>query len=268
MDKEEREAKQKEAEQIAELNKRLNERRKEIGITPTRNIGYFKNFSNDIEENTAKDTEITHIVKSEVEENITKDTEITKSDIEENATKDSEITNIAKSDIEESPTDKSPTDKNVNDIVESKEQEKEKKKNNVLAFSKKNGRNDVKNAFIIEPLKMYKDKGVYKTERFYQSPKQITDFLIMWGKYKHTLPLYIIFFDLWKHSKFKDIKGEKCFKFSYKKLCDKFNIVEPKPLQNAIKELVELNLIKIEQKKKGSPNTYYLIFEEIKKEKK
>lgn len=250
MDKEEREAKQKEAEQIAELNKRLNERRKEIGITPTRNIGYFKNFSNDIEENTAKDTEITHIVKSEVEENITKDTEITKSD------------------IEESSTDKSPTDKNVNDIVESKEQEKEKKKNNVLAFSKKNGRNDVKNAFINEPLKMYKDKGVYKTERFYQSPKQITDFLIMWGKYKHTLPLYIIFFDLWKHSKFKDIKGEKCFKFSYKKLCDKFNIVEPKPLQNAIKELVELNLIKIEQKKKGSPNTYYLIFEEIKKEKK
>lgn len=247
MDKEEREAKQKEAEQIAELNKRLNERRKEIGITPTRNIGYFKNFSNDIEENTAKDTEITHIVKSEVEENITKDTEITKSD------------------IEESSTDKSPTDKNVNDIVESKEQEKEKKKNNVLAFSKKNGRNDVKNAFINEPLKMYKDKGVYKTERFYQSPKQITDFLIMWGKYKHTLPLYIIFFDLWKHSKFKDIKGEKCFKFSYKKLCDKFNIVEPKPLQNAIKELVELNLIKIEQKKKGSPNTYYLIFEEIKK---
>lgn len=253
MDKEEREAKQKEAEQIAELNKRLNERRKEIGITPTRNIGYFKNFSNDIEENTAKDTEITHIVKSEVEENITKD---------------SEITNIAKSDIEESSTDKSPTDKNVNDIVESKEQEKEKKKNNVLPFAKKKGRNDVENTFINEPLKMYKDKGVYKTERFYQSPKQITDFLIMWGKYKHTLPLYIIFFDLWKHSKFKDIKGEKCFKFSYKKLCDKFNIVEPKPLQNAIKELVELNLIKIEQKKKGSPNTYYLIFEEIKKEKK
>lgn len=233
---------------ITELNKRLNEIRKERGITPTRNIGYFKKFSSDIEENTAKDTEITHIVKSEVEENATKDSEITKSD------------------IEESTTDKSPTDKNVNDIEESKEQEKEKNTNNGLAFLKKKGREVAKNSFRKQVIKLYRENNVYKMEKFYQVPKSVIDFIIQWGKYKHTLALYIIFFDLWKHSKFKDIKGEKCFKFSYKKLCDKFNIVEPKPLQNAIKELVELNLIRIEQKKKGSSNTYYLIFEEIKKE--
>lgn len=238
-----------EADKIKELNKLLNERRQELGITSTSNIGDIKKFSSDIEEN------------------ITKDTEITKSDIEDNTTKDTEITNIAKNDIEESTTDKSLTDKNVNDVVESKEQEKEekkkKKKNNVLPFAKKKGRNDVENTFINEPLKMYKDKGVFKTERFYQSPKQITDFLIMWGQYKYTLPLYIIFFELWKYSKFKNKNGEKCFKFSYKKLCDKFNIVEPRPLQNAIKELVKLNLLKIENEKNGKPNIYYLVFQEV-----
>ncbi len=229
---------------IKELQEKINKARAE-NFNNFSEVNTFKKFS-DIE---VKETKITDIVKNNIEDNTTKDTE---------------ITNIAKNDIEESTPDKSLTDKNVNDIVEIKEQKKEKKKNDKLAFLKKNGRNDVVNTFINEPLKMYKDKGVFKTERFYQSPKQITDFLIMWGQYKHTLPLYIIFFDLWKYSKLKNKNGEKYFKFSYQKMCNKFNIKVPKPLQNAINELVELNLIRVEQAKKGSSNTYYLVFQEIK----
>lgn len=231
---------------IKELQEKINKARAER-FNNVSEVNTFKKFS-DIE---VKETKITDIVKND----------IVKNDIEENITKDTEIT---KSDIEESTSDKSLTDKNVNDVVEIKEQKKEKKKNDKLAFLKKNGRNDVVNTFINEPLKMYKDKGVFKTERFYQSPKQITDFLIMWGQYKHTLPLYIIFFDLWKYSKLKNKNGEKYFKFSYQKMCNKFNIKVPKPLQNAINELVELNLIRVEQAKKGSSNTYYLVFQEIK----
>lgn len=233
---------------IKELQEKLNKARAER----FKNVSYintFKKFSN-IE---IKDTKITDIVKNDIEENITKDTE---------------ITNITKSNIEESKNDKSLTDKNVNDVVEIKERKKEKNTNKGLAFLKKKGRDVAKNSFRKQVIKLYCENNVYKMEKFYQVPKSVIEFIIQWGKYKHTLPLYIIFFDLWKHSKFKDIKGEKCFKFSYKKLCDKFNIVEPKPLQNAIKELVELNLIRVEQAKKGSANTYYLIFEEIKKEQK
>ena len=236
---------------IKELQEKINKARAER-FNNVSEVNTFKKFS-DIE---VKETKITDIVKNDIVKN-----DIVKNDIEENITKDTEIT---KSDIEESTSDKSLTDKNVNDVVEIKEQKKEKKKNDKLAFLKKNGRNDVVNTFINEPLKMYKDKGVFKTERFYQSPKQITDFLIMWGQYKHTLPLYIIFFDLWKYSKLKNKNGEKYFKFSYQKMCNKFNIKVPKPLQNAINELVELNLIRVEQAKKGSSNTYYLVFQEIK----
>ena len=94
-------------------------------------------------------------------------------------------------------------------------------------------------------------------EPFYKLRKDIVKKL-MKSEYRYSLPIYILFSDRAKISKFKDEKGESYFVYTMAELQKELKIGKSKESLNAaIKELEKLGLI-IAKKNKGKTTRFYI----------